>query len=211
MFLLIAYLNADVANLIEENASSAKTILIAIGFGFGLAIAIGCTATISGGHHNPAVSTAAWLIGKLNFYEYVGYFVAQILGGMVAGGVASALTPGPVLFANAKIGIVSISRALFIEAAGTLILIVTVIAAALRPRFSISSPPTVIGLSLFLGHLICVPTTGAGLNPARSFGAALAARDFVGYHWIYWVGPLLASICVAFFYNLYYVIFDYEE
>ena len=50
---------------------------------------------------------------------------------------------------------------------------------------------------IVLGHLICVYYTGAGLNPARSFGPCVAARSFPVYHWIYWVGPILGSV-IAF-------------
>ncbi len=43
--------------------------------------------------------------------------------------------------------------------------------------------------------------TGCSLNPARSFGTALATRSFPGYHWIYWLAPLLGSILAAVLYN----------
>jgi hypothetical protein len=40
------------------------------------------------------------------------------------------------------------------------------------------------------------------LNPARSFGAAVAAHHFPGYHWIYWVGPFLGSLLAVGFYKV---------
>lgn len=43
--------------------------------------------------------------------------------------------------------------------------------------------------------------TGGSLNPARSFGPAVVDRQFAGYHWIYWVGPMLGSIVAAGFYK----------
>lgn len=43
--------------------------------------------------------------------------------------------------------------------------------------------------------------TGGSLNPARSFGCAVAGRSFVGYHWIYWLGPVLGALLAAAYYR----------
>lgn len=44
--------------------------------------------------------------------------------------------------------------------------------------------------------------TGGSLNPARSFGPAVVTGQFDGYHWIYWVGPLLGTLLAYGFYKL---------
>lgn len=62
--------------------------------------------------------------------------------------------------------------------------------------------PVGIGLALFIAQLIGRPFTGASLNPARSFGAAVAAHHFPGYHWIYWLGPALGSLLAVGFYKV---------
>lgn len=52
--------------------------------------------------------------------------------------------------------------------------------------------------------------TGGFHNPARSFGPTVAARSFVRYHWIYWVGPFLgAALAAAYFRFVKY--FHYEQ
>jgi aquaporin related protein len=51
--------------------------------------------------------------------------------------------------------------------------------------------PIGIGLALFVAELLGVYYTGGSLNPARSFGPDVVLKTFEGYHWIYWVGPLL--------------------
>lgn len=66
-----------------------------------------------------------------------------------------------------------------------------------------------IGLSLFVAELTGVYFTGGSLNPARSFGPAAVDRSFVGYHWIYWVGPILGAIIAAGFYKFIKVL-EYE-
>ena len=43
--------------------------------------------------------------------------------------------------------------------------------------------------------------TGGSLNPARSFGPAVANRSFEGYHWIYWVGPFLGAAAAGGYYK----------
>lgn len=64
-----------------------------------------------------------------------------------------------------------------------------------------NTSPVGIGLALFIAQLVGSPFTGASLNPARSFGAAVAAHHFPGYHWIYWLGPLLGSLLAVGFYK----------
>jgi len=48
------------------------------------------------------------------------------------------------------------------------------------------------------------------LNPARSLGCAVAARSFPGYHWIYWLGPILGSVLATGFYAVVKFL-NYEE
>lgn len=43
--------------------------------------------------------------------------------------------------------------------------------------------------------------TGGSLNPARSFGCAVAGRAFPSYHWIYWLGPALGASLAAVYYR----------
>jgi aquaporin related protein len=52
--------------------------------------------------------------------------------------------------------------------------------------------------------------TGGSLNPARSFGPAVAATQFFRYHWIYWIGPFLGAAVAAGFYR-FVKFFDYEQ
>ncbi len=52
--------------------------------GLALAVAIYFGGNISGGNYNPAVSTMMYLKQKLDTPHYIGYVVAQILGGIAA-------------------------------------------------------------------------------------------------------------------------------
>jgi len=48
------------------------------------------------------------------------------------------------------------------------------------------------------------------LNPARSFGPAVVNRYFYGYHWIYWLGPILGALVASGFYKFIKVL-EYES
>lgn len=51
-------------------------------------------------------------------------------------------------------------------------------------------------------QVVGVYFTGGSLNPARSFGPAVVTGNFNGYHWIYWIGPLLGTLLAYGFYEL---------
>lgn len=81
-----------------------------------------------------------------------------------------------------------------IEAFATTLLCITVLMTVVEKSSLNDFASVMIGISLFLGHLICINYTGAGINPARSLGAAVAKRSFPVYFWIYWIGPIIGSI-----------------
>lgn len=51
---------------------------------------------------------------------------------------------------------------------------------------------------------------GASLNPARSFGPAIATPYFSGYHYIYWFSPIMGSLLAGGYYK-FVKAFNYEE
>ena len=130
------------------------------------------------------------------------FIVAQILGGMVAAAIASALLPGPLNAATTLGGGTSIVRGLFIEMFLTIFLILCVFFLAAEKNRATFIAPIGFGLALFVSMLAGTYFTGAALNPARSFGPCVAQRSFPGYHWIYWVGPGLGAIVSAGFYGM---------
>lgn len=184
--------------------------MISYGFGFGVMIGIFMTAKISGGNLNPAVTLTLVLARVVDPIKGLCMMIAQIVAGMAAGGAASAMTPGPVLFANALGAGCSKGRGLMLEAFGVTILCVTVLMTVVEQSSLNDFAPVCIGLSLMLGHLICVYYTGAGLNPARSLGAAVANRSFPVYFWIYWIGPIIGSF-IAFGIWKFWTLLDYAH
>ena len=54
-----------------------------------------------------------------------------------------------------------------------------------------------VGLTLFIAMLFGGSLTGAALNPARAFGPALVAGQWISQA-VWWVGPLLGALVAAF-------------
>lgn len=68
--------------------------------------------------------------------------------------------------------------------------------------------PIGIGLSLFVVEIAGVNYSGASVNPARSFGPCVASANFTGYHWIYWLGPVMGAALAAGFFHFIKVILN---
>ncbi|CAI0411724.1 unnamed protein product, partial [Linum tenue] len=71
------------------------------------------------------------------------------------------------------------------------------------PRETLVLAPLPIGFAVFIVHLATIPITGTGINPARSFGAAVIFNEEKPWddHWIFWVGPFVGAAAAAFFYQ----------
>ncbi|KAE9983516.1 hypothetical protein EG328_009856 [Venturia inaequalis] len=166
---------------------------------------------ISGGLFNPAVVLGLCTAGKLPWIRGMFLFPAQILGAMSAAGLVSCMFPGPISTVNTTLAPgVSIAQGVFIEMFLTALLIFIILMLAAEKSKDTFIAPIGIGLTLFVAELAGVYYTGASLNPARSFGPSVAARGFVGYHWIYWVGPLLGALISAGYFR-FIKYFEYRE
>lgn len=80
-------------------------------------------------------------------------FPCQILGGIAAAGVVSALFPGPLVVGVSLSGGTSIVKGLFIEMFLTIQLVFVVIMLAAEKHRGTFLAPLGIGLSLFVAHM----------------------------------------------------------
>lgn len=175
---------------------------IALAFGFSLAVNVWLVYRVSGGHLNPAVTFGFVILGLASPLKGALMAFSQILGGIVATGFAEVLFPGKLEVNTTLGGGTSVLQGFFIEAFLTFQLSLTIFMLAVEKHRATAIAPVVIGLSLFIAHLVGIYFTGASLNPARSFGPALVSLDFPGYHWIYWLGPVVGSSLAAGFYKI---------
>lgn len=182
--------------------------LLAIAFAHGLTIAVmvSATAGISGGHLNPAV-TFGLLVGKqIDARKAVAYWVSQLLGAVIAGILlvnllGSALHSGAEAVAGGTPDLNNTGpvKGIVIEAVLTFFLVFVVYGTAVDPRAA-KMGGLAIGLTVTLDILFGGPLTGAAMNPARTFGPAVASAHW-NNHLVYWIGPLLGGALAGLVYG----------
>lgn len=141
------------------------------------------------------------LVGALPYIRGICLTVAQILGGIAAAAICSALFPGPLTVRTNLGGGTSVVQGLFIEMFLSAELVFTIFMLAAEKHKGTFIAPIGIGLSLFIAELTGVYFTGGSVNPARSFGPSVVSHHFHSYHWIYWVGPILGALLASGFYK----------
>src|SRR5918997_1630988 len=164
-------------------------VLLVVALGFGLALVGGLYAfgDISGGHFNPAVSFAMFLNGRLDAATMVGYWVAQLVGAVLAAlAVLAAFTQDDV--ASTVTGASSAWDAFWLELILTAIFVAVILQSS-RSQRVFGTALLAIPLTLVAIHLAAIPTSGASVNPARSLGPALVGNEWEDL-WIYLLAPL---------------------
>jgi len=198
-------------SILNGFASSQQNIFIALVYGFSLLVNVWAFFRISGGLFNPAVTVGMVVAGQLPFIRSLFLVPAQLLACMCAGGIVQAMFPGDISAVNTSLSQeTSIAQGVFIEMFMTAELVFVVLMLAAEKSKSTFLAPIGIGLALFVAMMGGVYFTGGSLNPARSFGPAVASASFVGYHWIYWVGPLLGALLASAYYR-FVKHFNYEQ
>jgi MIP family channel proteins len=175
---------------------------------FVLAAAIYALGGTSGAHFNPAVTAGLWSIRKISTANAVVYWICQAIGAVLAALLVKLLFKdigNPVNYGAATInGAVlqngSAGLGLIAEALGTFLLVWTIMGLAVNPRGEAPLAGLGIGVALGVAVMIFGPATGAGLNPARWLGPAIASGTYTD-GWIYVVGPLVGGLVAALGYR----------
>ncbi|EJG0038891.1 aquaporin Z [Vibrio parahaemolyticus] len=189
--------------------------LLGVALAFGLtvltmAFAIG---HISGCHLNPAVTVGLWAGGRFDTKDVAPYIIAQVIGGLIAGGILYVIATGQAGFdvvgsgfaANGygehSPGQYSMLAALVSEIVMTMMFLI-VIMGATDKRAPQGFAPIATGLCLTLIHLISIPVTNTSVNPARSTAVAMYVGDWaVSQLWLFWVAPIVGGVLGAVIYK----------
>lgn len=185
--------------------------MIALSFGLVVAIVIYAFGTTSGAHINPAVTLVLAATGRFPWRDAGPYVVAQLVGSVLGGLlVVAAFGSEAVDFGNLG-GVafgegVGYPQAITVEALGTFLLVLTIMALAVDRRAPAGWAGWMIGLSVTGLVLVLGPLTGAAVNPARAFGPNAVAALFGGdVDWTqypaYVIGSLLGGLAAAFCYD----------
>jgi len=180
---------------------------------FALFMLIQVFAVISGAHFNPAITAAMTVIRQIRPIDAAIYVLCQFAGGVVGAFLTKAilLDEGKALHYGApstgggRLDPHVTWLGFLCEGLGGFFLVLAVVGVAVSPLGIKDWAGWAIGGTLGLLVMIMGPLTGAGLNPARSFGPALVGHDFGGTtHWIvvYALGPVVGGVLAAsvFFY-----------
>ena len=193
------------ALLVGGGMNAATLVAIAAAHGLAILLLVAAFGRISGAHINPAVTFATIITGKTGIAKGIAYIVLQCVGAAAASFLLKAIIPDGAEGALGRHGLgngISTSGGFILEVVLTFFLVWVVFSVAVDkkgPGFPIA--PVAIGLVVLVDHLVGVSFTGASMNPARSFGPALATGEFMD-HWLYWAAPLLGGALAAIVYTV---------
>ena len=168
--------------------------LAPLAIGASLMVMIFAGGHISGGHYNPAVTLGVWMRGKCDTKDIVPYWVAQLVGALLAAVIVkffkggAAITPGnpPVL------------AALLAEFLFTFALVYVVLnTATAKGTEGNSFYGLAIGMTVMTGAFAVGNISGGAFNPAVALGISIMGLSAWTNIWIFWVSELLAGAAAA--------------
>ena len=170
-------------------------------------------AIISGAHFNPAVTAVMTALRQIKPPDALIYVVAQLAGAVGGALLTRALLKDEGEGVNYGVTLVSdrldgdILPGMVVEGLGTFFLVWVIVGVAVNPRGSRDWAAFAIGATLGMLVMVLGPLTGAGFNPARSFGPAIVSGEFGGaadFLLVYVLAPVLGAVASGFlYYNLF--------
>jgi len=188
--------------------------LIGIAFAHGLILAVMVSALMRiSGHFNPAVTLGFFATRRIDATMAGVYIVAQVLGAILGAYVLKWTFPFTLFEATRGGGQavalqVTGGQAFLLEFVATFFLVIVVFGTAVDPKAP-KIGGLAIGLTVAADILAIGPLTGGSMNPARSFGPAVASGVFEAQI-IYWAAPIAGGIVAALLYDFLFLRRDTE-
>lgn len=174
---------------------------VAAVFGLIIMVMVYATGHLSGAHINPAVTIAFTLTRHFPLRDAAAYVAAQLAGATAGALLLLAAWRDKPAALGATIPSVGAGTALLYEIVLTALLMFVIVAVATDTRAVGAAAAIAIGGTVALDALFGGPITGASMNPARSFGPALAAGEWRDF-WVYVLGPVAGAALGAGAYQL---------
>ena len=185
----------------EVYGGALGTVGVALVFGLIIMVMVYATGHLSGAHINPAVTLAFTLTRHFPARDAVAYVGAQLTGALLAALLLLAIWPEQPAELGATIPSVGSGSAFVYEIVLSAFLMFVIIAVATDTRAVGAAAAIAIGGTVGLDALFGGPVTGASMNPARSFGPALASGEWSDF-WLYALGPVIGAAIGALAYQL---------
>ena len=198
--------------LAKDSGSPAGLLEIALAHGLMMAILVSSLMRISG-HFNPAVTIGFLVTQRIEPIMAAVYIIAQIIGAILGAYLLKFTFPFTLFEVTHGGGQalalqISGTQGFALEAVATFFLVLTVFGTVVDPK-----APRIGGLGI--GFVVAAdilaigPLTGASMNPARSFGPAVASGFFEA-QLLYWAAPIVGAIIAALLYEHLFIRRDLE-
>jgi aquaporin Z len=176
-----------------ESANKSGAILAPLAIGSLLMVIVFAGGHVSGGHYNPAVSTAVFLRGKIKANEYVAYMVTQFAAAVLAGLLVNAVGGKQTAGLTASTGKMLVVEFLFTFALAYIVLNV----ATAKGTVGNSFYGLAIGFLVVVGAISVGWISGGAFNPAIALGASVLGAFKWSNLWIYLLADFLGGAVAA--------------
>jgi aquaporin NIP len=163
-------------------AAASGLIVMAVIYSFG---------NVSGAHINPAVTIGFSVAGLFAKKEILPYVVSQLAGSFAAGYALRFLFPEATSL-GATLPTGEVMQSFILEIILTFLLMLVILHTSQGIKEIQQLAGIIIGGMVLLEIIFAGPISGGSMNPARSFGPALAAGNLSSL-WIYFLAPVLGA------------------
>jgi aquaporin Z len=176
-----------------ESANKTGALLAPIAIGSVLMVMVFAGGHVSGGHYNPAVSTAVFLRGKIQTNEFVAYILTQFAAAALAGLLVNGIGGKQIAGATATTGKMLVVEFLFTFALAYVVLNV----ATAKGTAGNSFYGLAIGFTVLVGAISVGWISGGAFNPAIALGASVFGAFKWSHIWIYLLADFLGGAAAA--------------
>jgi len=176
-----------------ESANHAGATLAPLAIGSVLMVMVFAGGHVSGGHYNPAVSTAVLIRGRMKVHEYLAYIATQFVAAALAGLLVRGIGGKEATAATASTGKMLVVELIFTFALAYVVLNV----ATAKGTEGNSFYGLAIGFVVVVGAISVGWISGGAFNPAIALGATVFGALTWSHIWIYLVADFAGGIAAA--------------